>query len=309
MPRGLENFGAVGVDIFFVISGYIITKTATRASGPADFMKRRLIRVVPLYYLLSLPWIAIGLCARRPQQPRGLRDLHVLARGRRPNSRPGADNRLDALLRDALLRRDGGLSRIRTRWFLIAILACFLLCWLARAYSGHAVFRFLGNPIILEFLFGVLIAKLTARGSAPIFGLACAAAGATALVTTAILGFGDISESHLITTGELSLRRVLLWGLPAALLVLGAATSSNWGSGFVYQGLVRLGDASYSLYLVHQLSFLIFFPLAMLMPQAIALTAFAIGILSGALVHATIERPMLRALAPGRDPKAQPELH
>src|SRR5262245_8183228 len=41
-----------GVDIFFVISGFIIwTSTARRPIGPVDFWIVRLVRIVPLYWL------------------------------------------------------------------------------------------------------------------------------------------------------------------------------------------------------------------------------------------------------------------
>jgi exopolysaccharide production protein ExoZ len=43
-----------GVDIFFVISGFIITLSATRYKGrPFAFLQRRVMRVVPLYYVFT----------------------------------------------------------------------------------------------------------------------------------------------------------------------------------------------------------------------------------------------------------------
>ena len=53
----LQNFGAAGVDIFFVISGFIITIVANpyaqhRQGWP--FFVKRLLRVVPLYWLVSV---------------------------------------------------------------------------------------------------------------------------------------------------------------------------------------------------------------------------------------------------------------
>lgn len=53
----LQNFGAIGVDIFFVVSGFIISYISRNESGPAaakDFAKRRWIRIVPAYYLASI---------------------------------------------------------------------------------------------------------------------------------------------------------------------------------------------------------------------------------------------------------------
>ncbi|WP_269219752.1 acyltransferase family protein [Brevundimonas vesicularis] len=59
----LENFGAVGVDVFFVISGFIIATTTQGQTGvgaAGAFLWRRLRRVAPIYWLLSLP-ILVGM--------------------------------------------------------------------------------------------------------------------------------------------------------------------------------------------------------------------------------------------------------
>lgn len=59
----LEDFGAAGVDLFFVISGFIIAVTTKGQAGIAaagDFLWRRFRRVAPIYWLLSLP-ILVGM--------------------------------------------------------------------------------------------------------------------------------------------------------------------------------------------------------------------------------------------------------
>ena len=55
---GMAPFGSAGVDIFFVISGFII-HYVTRNGAP-QFFTRRLIRIVPLYWLGTL---ALGAAA------------------------------------------------------------------------------------------------------------------------------------------------------------------------------------------------------------------------------------------------------
>src|SRR5229473_1548571 len=51
----LPEFGPSGVDIFFVISGFImLVITAGKEVTPAEFIRQRVIRVVPLYWLTTL---------------------------------------------------------------------------------------------------------------------------------------------------------------------------------------------------------------------------------------------------------------
>jgi exopolysaccharide production protein ExoZ len=55
------GFGSSGVDVFFVISGFIMVVTTWRGRiAPTEFWRRRFIRVVPLYWLLTLLMIAVA---------------------------------------------------------------------------------------------------------------------------------------------------------------------------------------------------------------------------------------------------------
>ncbi|WP_415325241.1 acyltransferase family protein [Chryseobacterium sp. MMS23-Vi53] len=59
--------GSIGVQIFFVISGFIMAFTTKNldvskniSTKASSFFKKRIIRIVPLYYLLTLAWMVIG---------------------------------------------------------------------------------------------------------------------------------------------------------------------------------------------------------------------------------------------------------
>ena len=61
-----SGYGASGVDLFFVISGFImVTTTSRNPPTPGEFMRRRIIRVVPLYWLLTFAMVALALCLPR----------------------------------------------------------------------------------------------------------------------------------------------------------------------------------------------------------------------------------------------------
>src|SRR5829696_2873445 len=56
--------GAAGVDIFFVISGFIMWMTTigdTPTSKPLPFISRRISRIVPLYWVLTTGIVIVGL--------------------------------------------------------------------------------------------------------------------------------------------------------------------------------------------------------------------------------------------------------
>lgn len=55
--RNLLASGAAGVDLFFVISGFIMAHVyARRPDGPGLFLLRRGLRIVPLYWMVTLAW-------------------------------------------------------------------------------------------------------------------------------------------------------------------------------------------------------------------------------------------------------------
>src|SRR5215467_2504234 len=56
------NLGAAGVDLFFVISGFVMVYSSEslfgRPNAPATFLLRRIVRIVPLYWLMTSVMLA-----------------------------------------------------------------------------------------------------------------------------------------------------------------------------------------------------------------------------------------------------------
>ena len=299
LPPGPANFGAIGVDIFFVISGYIITRSGfMRGSrSAAVFAWSRARRVVPLYWLMTLPWVAITLADGSFWIRRLLVTLTFW---------PALTNRtINPLLEVGwtlcfeMLFYTGAalvlLARDRRRAVLI-LGVLFVLCWGLRAMTGLGAFRFLGNPIILEFACGIAIARLQPR-IAPRTGIAALVAGVAAMLASLWWGYGDISESHLTLDGTLALKRVAMWGLPSALVVAGAVAMAPWAKGRSARTLIAGGDASYALYLVHPLAILLLaFALAPLPAVAFVPAAILGALAAGLATHRWVERPLLRML-------------
>src|SRR4051812_17970070 len=73
-PFHLYGF-ASGVDIFFVVSGFIMWTTIQGArQSPLGFLRQRIVRIVPLYWLalalyLGVLWVVPGDGSRQLPQP------------------------------------------------------------------------------------------------------------------------------------------------------------------------------------------------------------------------------------------------
>jgi len=120
---------------------------------------------------------------------------------------------------------------------------------------------------------------------------------ATPLILAGLLGFSyvvflaDRIPGPVVSTGLLS---------PAfAALILGAAQQPRWLSFLAHPWLVLLGDASYSLYLLHSLMISRTFDALPSLPGPLRLAAcFAVAIAASLLAYRLVEEPARRFLRP-----------
>src|SRR5262249_6573708 len=54
LTRGQMDFGALAVNAFFVISGYLITMSWLNSRGPGHFLRKRALRIYPAFIVASL---------------------------------------------------------------------------------------------------------------------------------------------------------------------------------------------------------------------------------------------------------------
>ena len=146
--------------------------------------------------------------------------------------------------------------------------------------------RFVGNPIILEFLMGVALFRLQqvpAIGTAAIFvALMLFAASPATGADNNLLARKDAQIVFGKWDGFI---RLGFWGLPAALLVYGAVSNEQWFRRSSWKPMVWLGGASYSIYLLH------WWPThSGLGPWPILV---GMSLLAGGMFHLAIERPLL----------------
>ncbi len=280
-----------GVDLFFVVSGFVMVWASWDAFGRlasvGPFAWRRLLRIAPLYWLLTAATVLAAAAA-----PSSLSD-----------GAQGGWGYIAASVAFLPWRRADGFIQpvLRLGWTLeyemlfYAVVACalplrrraglaaILAMILAAILAGQAVpfasapLVFWTDPIVGEFALGVLVAVAARRGRRGGWASLALLLAATALIAA---------------TGVVP--RPLARGIPAALLVFCAL---SWRS--VPRWLVLLGNASYALYLVHP------FPMRALRigfahlgwraaaPLYLAVTmATCLGL--AVALHLLVEQPILR---------------
>ena len=252
--------GYSGVDLFFLISGFIMVYvTYHRGRGLDDitgFLYRRVVRIYPLW------WVFASIMGVYFYITYGLWGAPDLIGSSQPN--------LSYFIQSLLLIPQDSYPVLGLGWTLIhemqfylifAVILCFprkflvpsLLVWAGIIVVGFArsltqingVFAVLFSLLSLEFIIGALMAWLLLRGwiISPkiVFWLG------VLLSILALLFYSD--KSNVLTRWG----RVAVYSLPFAALIYGTAAQEIQGRLKCPKWLVALGDWSYSLYLCHYL--------------------------------------------------------
>lgn len=302
-----ETAWGSGVQLFFAISGFIMVVTSARAFGSPsaaiDFMRRRIIRIVPLYWLvttfaLAAILVAPGLSKAPPGDP-----LYVVASylfwpyvrltgDIRPLATPGWTLNLEMLFYvvfavSLLFRRRVGLS------FLFASLGLLVAARVCGLLPGVAL-NFWGDPIVLGFLFGAAVGIVYVNG--------LRLSGLSAIMLIAI-GFGIMFLCWVPEGAEDSLPLRLAEAAPATLVLIGIALGPQVDAArIVWRSGLAIGNASYSLYLAQEfllrLLSIVWFkgPLAALPLWTFIPIGIAITVAVALTIYRYFEKPVTRWL-------------
>jgi exopolysaccharide production protein ExoZ len=252
--------GANGVDLFFVISGFIIAYVASIDSD--QFVKRRLIRIVPIYWsstlvLFVLVLVLPSLFRTTSADPELLvRSLLFLPHGDFVHS--------DGIPHPTL---SGGWTlnyemyfymvfaialAISSRWattIAVAMLLAAITIINATGLSSSPVAKFYGEPIIFEFGFGIAAFHVMRAVEAMVKRNAKWKPPKLVLYLAVIAGLACIAFTKELFDG---VPRWISTGIPSFFTVLGAVLLERVHDVKVTNKVaVMVGDASYVLYLIH----------------------------------------------------------
>ncbi len=228
--------GANGVDLFFVISGFVMLHTQkNKLRTPYEFFKNRVIRIAPIYWAItifvSLLFFAFPAIFRETIVTptwvfSSLFFMSSIFSGKTPIVYVGWTLEWELFF---YLMFAAGL------FFKPLIFQVFFI-----VISVFFVSVFSGNWISIEFLFGMLVAGIYDYRRPQKYQ------GVLALILGAALLLLSISPE----VNKIDINRVLLWGVPSFFIVYGLVCCGQVEGRMV----AYFGDASYSIYLVQILT-------------------------------------------------------
>lgn len=276
----LRDWGASGVDIFFVISGFIMVYIQDKHNRNVfEFIKLRFIRIVPVYWIITSLVIYIYILI--PDFFRsyvidfewGLFSYIFLS---------------SYILDKAPIINPGWTIEWEIFFYIVFGFSLYfknLTQSLIFVFVVLLFFAIVSSPIVLEFVGGIIIGLIYKKYSLNIYlGIIGFLLGCTLILLSLLMVIPD-AMSH----------RVLLWGIPSLLIVYGAVNIKQIHSKV---GLF-IGDASYSIYLVQILTIPAFYKLlsgvkfSLFNNDFLILICLVITVISSIVAYLFLEKPLI----------------
>ena len=249
--------GAIGVDIFFIISGFIMGKGIERYSeNKYKFIVNRLIRIFPLYFILSLPIFFLSFCNGNYKNI--FSSFFFVG---------GSINEY----KDPLLFSGWSLFFEFIFYFILIIFSkskktllgiLFFMGFVGLFFTVDNIAGFFLNQFYILFAFGILIEKLFENkflnnNSNSFFVLSVLLLISAMLFNDYSIMFKDenyIPRQYLYIL-NLQFPRIFIWGIISGIFIISFCIFFKRKKEILW--LRKLGDISYSIYLVHTLLFII----------------------------------------------------
>jgi len=245
-------FGSFGVDVFFIISGFVMALVVSNNNSPTEFAIARVARIVPLYWILTT----------------GVLILTYRAPNLFNSTTPNVTNYLKSIFFIPFFKENGLLHpMLAVGWTLNYEMFFYLAIWLgllinrnhamwlagiivsaAFMWGSHSsqpvVHEFLANPLVFEFLLGVILYHLYRK-------IQASTLPNVLLVAGSVICYGWMAY---VETFKLAIPHFVGNTIPAFILVLSMLKLDPLIGRLNPQRtrLIRhVGDASYATYLSH----------------------------------------------------------
>jgi hypothetical protein len=240
----LVPLGQSGVDLFFVISGFIMVYIQKeKIRSPQSFFLSRVIRILPLYWLLTFLLVLLR---------------YIAPSFFRFSSAPTHGDFIASLvfLTEAIFAPKAVLFLGWTLEYEMLFYALFSISLFASTLQKSILFSTAvilavliiypslmpSSMMMIEFLGGMLIGSIYLRSASILRSAPAILMGGLILLSLTL--FFDFFEFNPEYTHGLP--RVLKWGIPSMLIVFGSVFSKQGNNRL----LSKIGDASYSIYLI-----------------------------------------------------------
>jgi exopolysaccharide production protein ExoZ len=298
------NNGNAGVDLFFVISGFIMIVSSQpllhEPNGWRRFIGLRLVRIVPMYWLATLAKLLLVAVLPGAARHTHLTEWNTIASFLFLPSFDGA-----GIVRPVL--PIGWTLSFEMLFYLLFTAALFFSLDPVRAVGAAMVvlallsllvqadwpaITTLASPYVLEFVFGLIIGRafLTKR-------LRQASLGWAALIGAA--GLGCLA----VVPAEGAWERAAIWGGAASAALCGGLMCERDLGHRLPKLLVQTGEASYSLYLSHGFVLPV---IGLLLAQSaftgpalavvVVVSCLGLSTLTALTIYYRVEAPMTRRL-------------
>lgn len=297
------KFGYCGVDIFFVLSGFIIMyATQGKSYSPGQFLLRRSVRIYPPFWLfLLIPASLLCLLTPFGNCREGLFEFTNYLKTvflSYDHIQVGPSWSLSYEIYFYLIVAIALLFGKYREYFIFTIALPIVIFAFLPEHKENPLIFFVSNPVILEFLFGVIVYHIYRR-----FTFSLKHSVILLVVSAGAFLYNGLVTEYMADTTLSRDWRFLYFGLPVSFSILALVSIEKVKKIRVRKLWLLLGAASYTLYLMHTFSIALFdrfisfkYDFSLSVKTSISILGGVVTIFISVLLYQWIERPLTNFL-------------